>query len=387
MRSLITIPLRLIGWLAIALCALAIITWLFAQIVSDRIHILQFIAWAPSWLILSPAGVLLLVSLLARAREQGAPRRTKAIFATRMLMLALGLCSLHVHLYELHWINALCPSSTPNAKSIRIAHWNLDAHDAQTYAGDLETSLPRPTPDIVFFSSNQRTKLYKGFTAAITKTHTLQRSGTFSIFSKFPITSFRRLSLNLYKEPNELDPTGQAERAIRARLEDFWNRNCQRFGISLRTFSEAESGDLMILQLDTTKALGRAITVYYIDLPSDPFASRWSNALQIRTRLDRLIAGTDAQSPGRPIPAPDILLGDFNTPRGSASLSIIARNMTHAFDQAGFGHAVSFPRTYPLLHIDHLFLAPGLHASHYETFVPPAGDHWAQFADIYATPR
>lgn len=83
------------------------------------------------------------------------------------------------------------------------------------------------------------------------------------------------------------------------------------------------------------------LTVDGIDLPSAPTLPR--------ARLTRTLAADLADlgyAPG------DVLAGDFNISRGSASLATIAPDAVEAFGAAGRGWGGSYPRTTPLWPID-----------------------------------
>jgi hypothetical protein len=132
-----------------------------------------------------------------------------------------------------------------------------------------------------------------------------------------------------------------------------------------------------MFQLDTSAALGRSITLYAVDLPSDLRLARRDIARAAR----RLLDGTGA-------PAPDVVVGDFNMTRGSASLRTLFPGLSHAYDQAGHGYGATFDRRFPLYHIDHVLLAETVRAADYALVDLETGRHLGQSVRLVpAQPR
>ena len=94
-------------------------------------------------------------------------------------------------------------------------------------------------------------------------------------------------------------------------------------------------------------------------------------------RARRLLSAVDA-------PAADLIVGDFNLTRGSAALRHFAPNHRHAFDLAGSGYGVSYHRRWPLYHIDHVLVAPGVSVQAYRLFDPGRRHHYIQQVIIAA---
>lgn len=109
--------------------------------------------------------------------------------------------------------------------------------------------------------------------------------------------------------------------------------------------------------------------VLLIDTPSSPGRSRIAVMDSLRGWIDRTLEG-----------APDLVIGDFNTPGGAASMRSIMSGLTEAFDLAGTGWGGTFPRTFPLWHIDQLWCGPRVTPCAYETIDPGIGQHRAQAA-------
>lgn len=137
----------------------------------------------------------------------------------------------------------------------------------------------------------------------------------------------------------------------------------------LRTIVNINEQQIILIEFEPPFEDGRPLVVYAIDLPSDPNLSRMQVARGLRARLDGL-------SPAPP--AADVVVGDFNIQRGSASLKRLFPDLHHAFDDGGHGYGASFPRSFPLVHIDHALLAHDLHCSRYDLSDPGFGRHLAQ---------
>jgi endonuclease/exonuclease/phosphatase family metal-dependent hydrolase len=139
-----------------------------------------------------------------------------------------------------------------------------------------------------------------------------------------------------------------------------------------------------LLTIDTNEALGRPLIVYAVDLPSNPRQPRMELARRLRTMLDHP-AHFGGPAPD-PLPTPDVVIGDFNMTRGSASIDALFPDLRHAFDEAGHGYSATFHRGWllPLYHIDHMLLGPGVHALRYEITDRGVSRHRSQEAWIAA---
>jgi endonuclease/exonuclease/phosphatase (EEP) superfamily protein YafD len=90
----------------------------------------------------------------------------------------------------------------------------------------------------------------------------------------------------------------------------------------------------------------RPLTLLLVDLAADPLRSR----REAFERLDALRARVK----------PDLVAGDFNTPRDSALFDPWRRDLRHAFEAAGDGFDLTWPAPLPVLSIDHAWAGPRL---------------------------
>jgi hypothetical protein len=132
---------------------------------------------------------------------------------------------------------------------------------------------------------------------------------------------------------------------------------------------------IAIFRIDTGARLGRPITILAVDLPSDPKRARHGVAVAARRMLDAVAA-----------PPPDIVVGDFNMTRGSASIKALFPGLAHAYDQAGRGYGATFRRGFPLYHLDHTLLADRLQATDYALVDLGTGRHLGQRVELAPAP-
>ena len=141
--------------------------------------------------------------------------------------------------------------------------------------------------------------------------------------------------------------------------------------VEVRTLVASDGIYISMFVLGTKEQLGKHLVLYAIDLPSSIFRSRMNTA----RRATRLLGQTNA-------PAPDIVMGDFNMTRNSASIHSLFPDMTDAWDRAGVGWSSSYNRAFPLYHIDHTLLQGDLHATSYILINPQFGRHCIQIVEI-----
>ena len=141
--------------------------------------------------------------------------------------------------------------------------------------------------------------------------------------------------------------------------------------LNVQTVIASDGIFISMFEIDTTLSLGRSIVLWAVDLPS----SFRDSKMEIAKRAKRLI---DAQQ-GAP---PDIVIGDFNMTRNSASIKTIFPELHDASDQGGIGLLASYPMSFPLYHIDHVLLADSLRAPSYRLINPRIGRHRVQITEL-----
>lgn len=347
--------------LALTLAALALLAqlvWLAGRLFTDRTHVTQYLYWIPTIAAIGVAGVLILLGALVAPRGGRARSRRLALLG----LVGMSLYAVFAE-FRLHTL-----SRRPGASSLRVLFWNLGVTPPRHWherilAERPDVVLTRPGGDARF------EEILSGLSDGERPAHFLYQA-TFCVISRYPITKFSVTPLNIPKGAG-LDP----------RADDL----TQKF---------RDPGRAMMLELDTTEALGRPMIVWIIDLPSDLSLWRLASARRAAQTLRSFSGPVYVPGPGtsqwipappsdqRPFASPDMIVGDFNTPRGSASIREITGSLESAFDLAGVGYAATYPASFPLWHLDQCFLAKSLRATGYRIVPAPFGTHRMQVIDL-----
>jgi len=117
-----------------------------------------------------------------------------------------------------------------------------------------------------------------------------------------------------------------------------------------------------------------------VDLESDPRRPRHEIA-------DEAIALFTEAWEG---PPPDVVIGDFNMQRGSASMRRIVDALMpgptrHVQAEGGHGYAATWSEGFPLWHIDHAWIGPDVACVRYDTPLITAWRHYPQV--LWLVPR
>ena len=141
--------------------------------------------------------------------------------------------------------------------------------------------------------------------------------------------------------------------------------------LNVQTLVASDGIYISMFEIDTTSALGESIVLWAVDLPS----SFRDSKMEIARRVRRLLETLD-------VPPPDIVIGDFNMTRNSASIKSMFPRLHDASDDGGVGWIASYPMSFPLYHIDHVLLAESLRAQSYRLINPHIGRHRVQITEI-----
>ena len=349
--------LRFASGLAIWSSVLILGVLVISRLASDRWLWSQYLHWIPEELYVLGAGVLCLLAWSgARLFECGKRPLLK--------LAAIGwiLAALHVGLIHWHLPNAF---SHPQPGRLRLLNWNLTAIERDEQIMGPFAAL---APDIAVLVNPVNTVHWSKIIADFPDPKALVWEGPFMILSHEPILRH-----------------GSVVLGIEGAISEGW-----------KGIKRLDAGHAMFFELDTTDRLGRTTVVWVVDMPSDWRRSRWDMAGAAAAaiaawkgpQIKHDPTGQVQGAPGGPgFPKPDIILGDFNTPRGAVSQRRIVGSMTDAFDEAGWGYAATWPDyafhvPFPVLHLDHVFLAPWLRATRYEIIKPPFCLHRPQVVEI-----
>lgn len=154
-------------------------------------------------------------------------------------------------------------------------------------------------------------------------------------------------------------------------------------------------GRAVWVELDASGVFGetpRPFTVWVIDLPSDPTLHKMDPATEARRAIEQFVGPvrvadglggwTESADPAPGFPAPDVVVGDFNTPRGSASLERVVGSMTSAHAQGGFGPDYTWEQPWAWWAIDLMFVGQGWRARRFDAVGLEGHAHSAIVGDI-----
>jgi hypothetical protein len=345
---------------------LAVLAWGAGRVASDRWTWSQYLSWVPSPAFIGAGAVMLGVSWTAARmgskRGQGSHSRGVRLAAGAILLVATG----HLLLIDWRLINAFRSHASPAGGRIRVLDWNVTNIEREE---QIIAPVLTQAPDVVVMV-NPDSRVHWGmvFEAFGELPHRAADLGMI-VASRYPVLRTGATWLML---PPPEDAEGHVAPG-----------------------AHADPGRAMYVELDTRAALGRTTVLRVIDMPSDERLSRWALAERAAAVIDawkgpeRVYTQGGAGAvitQGAGFPRADVLVGDFNIPRGSASLSLMTRGMENAFDQAGFGWVRSWPRARAVFHIDQTFVGPAVRAVRYEVVDPGVGYHRLQVADIVASP-
>lgn len=316
--------------LLIALLWLSLLAWLIGRILTDRFAWSQWLWWIPTPAALIAAALGLLFAF-RRAATRARRRRRILLWTACFFGLLIDFTTFEHRL--LH--------STPARPQRRlvIAHWNTTLETGPGNRGDashaaLLRAVQSLDSDILVLTSPPA-----DIVAALDATATSPAKRLHAL-NLWPLYLRTRLPILHIHEP------------------------------------VATAGVfIMVVELDATAQLGRPITLYLVDLPSNPRLPRMPMMRDARRLVDK-----------SNLPPPDIVMGDFNIPRHSASIAALFPGLRDAYDNAGHGYGATFPRRMPLYHIDHVLIneSAGLQALRYDIIDQGVARHCAQQAWVAA---
>jgi hypothetical protein len=370
---------------------LSLAVFLVGRTLTDRFLLTQYLYWIPSVALVASAAVFSLPAWavgrlrrrwLGAAGPGGRRPRSVADLVTRVALVGTAATVLFVLLVEWRIWAALAPSPSAGTPTLHFAHWNMTFVPHEEWPRFI-AGVPRdPEPDVLLITNPTWSSDLGRLAEALGSGYTCKRVGTFAVASRLPILQTGWASLELPQVDEQTARLTAPFYSPRGGDNEYlpsWSP-IPRVGNAGR-----DPGGAMFAVIDATSILGRPIVVWGLDFPSDLRRWRYGLMRDGAARLSALRQPVATGDPPHPVfPAPDIIAGDFNTPRGSASLGLIAPGFTHAFRQGGFGYAASWPRRSPLVHIDHVFVGPSLRAVRYRVIDPGIAEHLVQTADITA---
>ena len=353
--------LRVASIVSFLSCVLVLSGWTIGKIVSDRWVWSQYLSWLPSVLVV-PLAALLWLQGLASLKLSGRRVRGDRVLRVGVEVWVL-LAAAYWGLVECR-VYRISNPARPTGPHLRVLNWNVSAILKME---QITVPVLAQRPDVAILVNPNSYAGWSQAPAAFGPEYHYTNVGGIVVLTRVPLLRCGLAWLGM----EGLAPETEGADKRKAR---------------------ADPGRAMFIELDTTAQVGRTSIVWVIDLPSEPDLSRKQlvsrTAEKIRTWSGREM-GPGAVEPTRGFPAADLIMGDFNIPRGSASLSLIAPGMQNAFDEAGTGYGATWPRhgyrtPIPLLQIDQTFVGARLRTARYEVVEPGFGYHRMQVGDYVA---
>ena len=245
-------------------------------------------------------------------------------------MLALGAAQfLGIGAFFTFFEHRLLAGPPESPQGVLVMHWNW-THTVPHHVDLHVDQILAQRPDIAFMTDGQRLRRSRSERERLDAWH-IEGVSVFTILSRWPVLRARPI---VAREPTHV----------------------------------------AIVEIDTTASLGRTTTFLLVNMPSELEIGRMEHMRNVRAMMD-----------SADMPPIDIALGDFNVPRGSASLETFVPGFHHAYQDAGHGYAATFYRPFPLYHIDHVLLSEHVAATDYFVIDAGFGRHRAQLARFALT--
>jgi hypothetical protein len=319
--------------------------WLLGLVLNDRLAWSQWLWWLPTVVVAGGAWAAVGAS---RALSKRGGRRTR-----RTAMVAAGIATAWVGVEMRPWNVVTRPEPPPGTvagEAFSVAYWNL----ASAGAAPAIPMIERLDADVLIIA-NAGAGDRGAFSRALKDRYGgaeddprayIARVGWTTVSSRFPIVGTGRAALSDF--------------------ETAWGWNNQRSVMSGVSFVELATGELLG---DTYDAGARITTVWIVDLPSSPRLRRvgmlrgmardledWDKRVTAVDEIGRWVTRVDESREG--FPTADLVIGDFNTPRGSGSLRALVGDRVDLHAAVGVGLDATFLRPVPVLAIDLAFADP-----------------------------
>lgn len=314
--------LRWFRWPAFAALALFVVS----DLLTDRVHAMQWAWWIPRPLL---AGCALASFVAVEVAALAARVDRRELRANRWAILAAAVCALYAVL------GLWRPESPRPADAVRLVHWNASYVESTAIAPKLVTLLLELDADVVVVTDPGLLWWGDGVERFAAAGFEITTAGRFGIASRIGVVEARPV---------------------------------------------LAQGRLHATRIEFDTRLG-PLAVEAIDLPSDPWRSRWQTVVAVSGALaaQRSSGGVASGQRGG---KPDVIVGDFNITRGSASLGGFGEGYAEAFAAAGSGWGGSYPREFAWWAIDLALVGGRWSPARSEIIDPGAKRHRLQVVDL-----
>jgi hypothetical protein len=299
-----------------------IAAWFLGQLLTDRFWLSQWLWWIPTPVALLAVALGIVLAVRRAKQSRRGVRRV-------ICWMVCGLAILAYFITIEHQMFRRAADVPSDSSALKVVHWNV----APETWGDMEPSIDAfvaLNADITVLTNPAEVLKHERTQPWLAEGREVISNWPFAVATRVPVRS-------------------------------------------MRVLIHVDGMYVTMIEFDATERLGRSLVMYLVDLPSDPLVGRMAVMRRLRRLLDE-----------RNVPPADVVVGDFNIPRGAASIRTAFPNMRYAFDEAGHGYAASFHRRLPLWHIDHTLLGPNVQAMRYDLIDPGISRHRAQVAWIAA---
>jgi hypothetical protein len=380
---------RVATWAAaLLMCALlgGVALWSIGRVMNDSFLLTQYCFWMPTPVVFACAAALLvaitpLIAWITGAQSARTGRIGYRGWRGLWFVCALGVvCTGASLLFEWRaWRYMLPVRTNPEVPSLRVLAWN----PATDYMDDFDQRVTKITFDVFALTNRPGHTKWNVLSEHAGGARSMARFGRLTMISKYRIIRWGGSVLGIQ---------GARKRTT------LWNSGpLSKVAIAGGEVSQ-DQGEAMFIEIDTTPLFGRTSVLWLVDIPSDPQLSRNIMFEQAAATLSafrgpvfsRTDANMDVTSDITELeagfPAFDLVMGDFNSPRGSRSIQTLigSPGVQEAHSQAGVGWNGSWRRDYPVFTIDQMHTGARTKCTEYRVLDMGAGNHRAQVGTIEA---
>jgi hypothetical protein len=323
--------------------------WITGRVLTDDYHWSQYIWWSPSIVVLLGAWFLLVLSFVFELMA----RRSKGLFLRPLLLIMNLGCTVYLFFGVWHIHRALF-SSSPSSQALRVVHWNQSAKevDQEKWAANV-LGLDA---DFVFVTNPLWGESRQSLLDSLAPMAPAERERwvNYSYRSHVQPAHYRIEGNALIASKYAMIRTGRVSLVGEVDENISTRPGGSRGWVLFIEFDLARPFQELNSQPQTVQSIPEPFVVWFVDVPSEPALWRRELMSNARTAIDNWngnghVMGKhvwETSQTDTPFPEPDLIIGDFNTPRGSSSIDLLSPNMSDAFEQVGWGRSRSWsPKT------------------------------------------